>query len=161
MKIKVITVGGTIDKEYFDAKSHYQVGNSNIGRLLKEVNVTFDYDIHPLMQKDSLEMTDDDRLLISQVIRQTDAHKILITHGTDTMVDTAKVLSPITDKTIVLTGAMQPLLFRDSDAIFNIAFALGTLSTQQNGVYIAMNGRIFTPDNVIKNRDHMAFEHLN
>lgn len=160
MQIKILTVGGTIDKEYFDKKSDYQVGASNIGRLLKEVNMTANYDIESVMRKDSLEMTDNDRLHIAEKIEKMDCDRILITHGTDTMVDTAKTLAHINDKTIVLTGAMQPLLFRDSDAVFNIAFALGALSSKPNGIYIAMNGHIFTSNNVIKNRDHMAFEYL-
>lgn len=160
MKIKILTLGGTIDKVYFDQKSVYEVGESNIDRLLREVNVVFDYEIESLLRKDSLEMTEEDREVVRRKVESEPCERILITHGTDTMAQTAQRLGSIPGKTIVLTGAMQPLLFKDSDAVFNIGFALGVLCSRPPGVYLAMNGAAFTPDNVRKNRERGVFEPL-
>jgi L-asparaginase len=162
MKIKVFTAGGTIDKVYFDAKSEYEVGESNVRLLFKEMNVGFDYDVESILRKDSLDMTEADRAMILEKVTSESCRKILITHGTDTMIETAKVLQQhIEDKTIVLTGAMQPALFRNSDAVFNIGCALGVLQARSSGVYIVMNGLIFEPDHVRKNREAGRFERTN
>jgi len=118
-----------------------------------KVKLNFEYDIERLLAKDSLEMTNEDRQLIKKACEGTIADKILITHGTDTMVDTAKVLSTITNKVIVLTGASQPYKFRESDAEFNVGVAVGALNTLDNGVYISMNGRIYEWDKVEKRSD--------
>lgn len=160
MDVKIFTMGGTIDKVYFDAKSRYEVGDSNVDRLLTEVKVGFDYHMESLFKKDSLELTDEDRQHALDRIRAEACDKILITHGTDTMVETARVLQATPGKTIVLTGAMQPLLFKDSDAVFNIGFALGVLMSRSPGVYIAMNGGVFSPQNVRKNRAAGIFEQV-
>jgi L-asparaginase len=141
--ILIITTGGTIDKVYFDAKSEYEVGPPNITRVLAELNLSITYRIVPLMRKDSLDMTDDDRTLIYQTIDAVAENRILITHGTDTMIETAKHLVSLTGKTIVLTGALEPALFKTSDALFNIGCGLGAVQTLAQGVYIAMNGKIF------------------
>ena len=159
MHITVFTTGGTIDKVYFDAKSQYEVGESNVQLLFKEMNVGFEYRVESILRKDSLEMTDNDRALILDKVRHESCQKILITHGTDTMIETARVLQQhVTDKTIVLTGAMQPALFRNSDAVFNIGCALGVLQARNSGVYVVMNGLIFDPSHARKNRDAARFE---
>jgi len=160
MKIQVFTVGGTIDKVYFDQKSTYQVGKPQVDRILNTAVVTFDYKIEQIIQKDSLDMNDRDRQKVYARINNCRQDKILVTHGTDTMVKTAKTLSSIQDKTIVLTGSMQPARFKDSDAIFNIGCAVGILVSSKPGTYIAFNGRRFLPNQVRKNRDKGIFEDL-
>lgn len=158
MRVQIFTAGGTIDKIYFDDSSEFQVGDPQIGDLLKEANVSFDYAVTSLMKKDSLDMTDADRQVIREAVAGSDCDRILVTHGTDTMADTARSLLDIDGKVIVLTGAMQPARLRVSDAIFNIGFALGTLEHQQKGVYVAMNGIAFEASCVRKNRERQRFE---
>ena len=158
MKIAFVTTGGTIDKEYFDALSEYKIADSIIDEELQKYRVGFPYDVIPLLRKDSLELDDNDRELIRQTVDDLDHGKVLITHGTDTMVQTAKCLQGISGKTIVLTGAMKPARFRDTDALFNVGFALGALQSLPYGVYIAMNGQVFDPDSVAKNRDALQFQ---
>lgn len=158
MDIQIFTAGGTIDKIYFDAKSEFKIGEPQIGSLLREANVSFEWQRESLLRKDSLEMTDDDRDLIRQRVCACKLDRILITHGTDTMVETAKNLLDIPGKIIVLTGSMQPARLRESDAIFNIGFAIGLLQSKPPGVYVAMNGRAFDPRHVHKNRDQQRFE---
>ena len=154
----VVTTGGTIDKIYFDDKSDYQIGEPQIGRILEELGVAFRFNVVGLLRKDSLHMTDSDRQLLRQTIEAQTAKHVLITHGTDTMVETAKVLSSILDKTIVLTGSLNPARFRGSDAEFNIGCAVGAVQSLPAGVYIAMNGRIWNPMSVRKNVDANRFE---
>jgi len=158
MKISIFTTGGTIDKIYFDAKSTYQIGDPQIAHLLGESNVTLGYSVESLMRKDSLEMTDADRALIVERVRAEPANHILITHGTDTMLDTAAALQAIPDKTMVLTGAMQPARFHHTDAIFNIGFALAATQLLPSGAYVAMNGQVFVPGKARKNVDAGYFE---
>lgn len=160
MKIKIFTVGGTIDKVYFDQKSEYQVGDPGITQVLREANITVEYEWESIMRKDSLDLTEDDRRLIVDKIRADSARRILITHGTDTMIETAKSLQQIPGKTIVLTGAMSPARFKESDATFNIGFAVAAVQLLPPGVYIAMNGRVFNPDRVVKNRERNRFEEV-
>lgn len=159
-KLLIITTGGTIDKIYFDDKSDYQVGEPQIGQILHAMHVAFDVEVSALMRKDSLHITDDDRKLIRATVAASDASHVLITHGTDTMVETAAELRDLGDRTIVLTGALNPARFRDSDAIFNIGCAVGAVQALPPGVYIAMNGKVWDPDHVRKNRDHNRFEQL-
>lgn len=156
--MKIFTTGGTIDKIYFDANSEFQVGEPQIVRLLQEANVSFDYDVESLMRKDSLDMTDDDRALIARHVAATDDPRVLITHGTDTMVETARALMPIADKTIVLTGAMQPARLQSSDAVFNIGCAVAATQMLPPGVYIAMHGQVFDPASTRKNLSAQRFE---
>jgi L-asparaginase len=160
MKIKIYTVGGTIDKIYFDRKSSYEVGESKIGEILKEANVNLEYEIASLLHKDSLDMTDEDRRLISDRISSDEHEHIVVTHGTDTMVQTAKTLKTIPDKVIVLTGAIEPARFKYSDAVFNIGGAVAAVQVLGPGVYIVMSGRIFDPDRVKKNLERNWFEDL-
>lgn len=158
MQIKILTVGGTIDKIYFDAQSEFQVGEPQIGELLQQANVNFDYGVESLLRKDSLDMTDEDRQLVRAAVERDAADRILITHGTDTMADTARALVGVRGKTVVLTGAMQPASLRISDAIFNIGFAIAVLQQLDEGVYVAINGQVFDPLSVHKNREQQRFE---
>jgi L-asparaginase len=160
MKIKIFTTGGTIDKIYFDAKSAYEVGDPAVGEVLKEANVTLEYDVVSLMRKDSLDLTDADRRRIHAAVAATPSARVIITHGTDTMVRTARSLKGIPHKTIVLTGAMQPAKFRFTDAVFNIGSAVTAVQLRPPGVYIAMNGRIFDAEKVAKNADLNRFEEI-
>ncbi len=158
MKITFITTGGTIDKIYFDQTSEFQIGDPQIGEVLKEANVTFEYVIQPLMRKDSLQLTDADRQLIFEAVAAATTRHVVITHGTDTMALTAETLRPIPDKVVVLTGAMQPVRFRLTDAVFNIASAVIAVQLLPDGVYIAMNGHIFEAGHVRKNAARRQFE---
>ncbi|MBQ0772215.1 MAG: L-asparaginase [Parasphingorhabdus sp.] len=155
--IDIFTTGGTIDKVYFDALSEYQIGATALPDILSENNVFVAHRVTQLMRKDSLELTDADRTAIHEAVAASDADKILVTHGTDTMVQTARVLSDIAGKTIVLTGAMQPATLRNSDAEFNVGFALAAVQTLPPGVYIAMNGEVFDPAKVQKDRSAHRF----
>ena len=157
-KLTIITTGGTIDKIYFDAKSAYQIGDPQIGEILRAFNVAFEFEILALMRKDSLELTDTDRQQIRAAVAQSADARFVITHGTDTMVETARALADIKDKTIVLTGALNPARFVGSDAVFNIGCAVAAAQTMGPGTYIAMNGRIWNPGKVRKNRDANRFE---
>ncbi|MFP7723507.1 asparaginase domain-containing protein [Lysobacter sp. A3-1-A15] len=156
----IVTTGGTIDKIYFDDKSDFQVGAPQIGRILDELGVAFRYDVIPILRKDSLHLDDADRELLRATIAAQATRHVLVTHGTDSMVETAKVLAAIPGKTIVLTGALNPARFRGSDAEFNIGTAVGAVQSLPAGVYIAMNGRIWDPARVRKNVDANRFEAL-
>ncbi len=158
MSIRILTTGGTIDKVYFDQKSTFQVGEPQIEEVLREVNVTVPYAVTPLLRKDSLELTTADRELIREAAAAAQEDRIVVTHGTDTMVETARVLQRVPGKTIVLTGAMQPARFRQTDAVFNIAAAFTAVQLLPPGVYIAMNGRLFDPAQVRKNVAAHRFE---
>ena len=158
MSIQILTTGGTIDKVYFDAKSSFQVGEPQISEVLREANLTVDYQVTPLMQKDSLELTPEDRNHIRQTIESSKSDQIVITHGTDTMNETGRALQGIPGKTIVLTGAMQPARFRSSDALYNIASALTAVQILPAGVYIVMNGKVFDPQKSRKNVEENRFE---
>ena len=160
MRIRILATGGTIDKVYFDAASTYEIGEPQVGPVLRESNVTFDFVVESVLQKDSLAMTDADRALIRERVEAAPERLILITHGTDTMTATAAKLEGLPDKVIVFTGAMQPARFRNSDAVFNLGCAVGALQALPPGVYIAMNGRVWNPDRVRKNVNENRFEPL-
>lgn len=151
-QLHIFTTGGTIDKVYFDALSEFQVGETALDAILREANVSLDYQITSLMRKDSLELTDADRAAIHRAVSTCEATNILITHGTDTMAQTASALSQIADKTVVLTGSMQPARLRSTDAIFNVGFAVAAAQLKPPGVYIAMNGQVFEAGHVHKDR---------
>ena len=157
-QVKIFCTGGTIDKVYFDALSEYQIGDPVVKNILKEGLASFSFEVESVLKKDSLELTDEDRTTIYNQVAAESCNHILITHGTDTMIDTAQRLSAIKDKTIVLTGAMQPARFRNTDAIFNIGYAIASAQHLPPGIYLAMNGQIFTPDAVQKNRAAAQFE---
>jgi len=157
MKIYFLGVGGTIDKVYFDALSAYQVGDPTIEPILKDARVNFEYSVISLIKKDSLDMTAEDRENVRSAVENINGRHIVITHGTDTMVETAKALKSIKGKVIVLTGAMDPAIFKSSDASFNLGSAVAAVQTLSNGVYIAISGRVFEADSVRKDRSLKQF----
>lgn len=158
MFIRFISTGGTIDKIYFDAMSQFEVGDSQIDRILVEGLVGIDYDIVPLFRKDSLDMNDADRTELCAYIEKDDKSRYVITHGTDTMAESAAALDKIKDKTIVLTGALSPARFKTTDAVFNVGMAVAAVQIAKPGVYIAMSGQVFRGTEVRKNRDQNRFE---
>ena len=156
--IQIFTTGGTIDKIYFDAKSEFAIGDSLVPELLAEANITGSWEIRELLRKDSLEMEEPDRALVRQAVQDSEAARIIITHGTDTMPDTARALKDVSGKTIVLVGAMQPARMRYSDAVFNLGFAWAAVQLLPPGVYVAMNGEVFEAGVVRKNLKAGRFE---
>lgn len=158
MRIRFITTGGTIDKIYFDALSQFEVGESVVQHILTDGLVDFEYDVVSLFQKDSLEIDDDDRKVLHDFIANDDATHYIITHGTDTMPETASVLSDLKDRTIVITGALTPARFRTTDAVFNVGMAVATVQVANPGVYISMSGQVFEAGAVRKNRAENRFE---
>ncbi|SFR81516.1 L-asparaginase [Marinobacter daqiaonensis] len=156
--IHLFTTGGTIDKIYHDANSEFAVGDSLLPELLEEANVAAQWQLTELCRKDSLELTDDDRERVRQAVINCPEDRILITHGTDTMAETARALTGIAGKTVVLFGAMQPARMRRSDAVFNLGFAMAAVGLLAPGVYIAMNGEVFEAGRVQKNLRAGRFE---
>ncbi len=144
MKILFIQTGGTIDKDYPRTTKGYafEITTPAVERILPRVNPTFEYQVITVLRKDSQEITDDDRQKIVDACAASQIDKIVITHGTDTMIETAAALATIPNKTIVITGSMRPEKFSDSDAPFNIGAAIGALNVLAPGVYITMNGRV-------------------
>ena len=160
MYIRFVTTGGTIDKIYFDDLSQYEVGESQIQHILHEGLVAFDYDVEPLLHKDSLEMTDADRQELREYIASDTAQRFVVTHGTDTMHEAADALIGLEGKTIVLTGALTPARFKQTDAMFNVGMAVAAAQVAPPGVYIAMSGQVFEAGKVRKNRDKNRFESI-
>ena len=159
--IRLFITGGTFDKEYDERTGNLFFKDTHLRDMLKSGRCLLNVEIRTLMMVDSLEMDDEDREVILSQCRKCDRDRIVITHGTDTMETTARMLGEnITDKTIVLTGAMIPMAFGSSDGFFNLGSALAFAQSLEPGVYIAMNGRYFTWDNVRKNRDAGIFEEL-
>ena len=153
----VLTTGGTIDKIYFDALSDYQVGETVVSKLLDIARVKRPFRIEEVVRKDSLELDDADRALIRDRVAAAPESHIIITHGTDTMTETAKLLSAIAGKTVVLVGALAPARFGESDASFNLGMAFATVQVAAPGVYITMSGSVFRADKVVKDREKGAF----
>lgn len=160
MTIAFITTGGTIDKLYFDRKNRFEVGDPQLGEVLREANVTLDFEIISLLRKDSLDLDETDRRLILKTIQEIPQRQVVVTHGTDTMIETGRVLRQARGKTIVLTGAMQPARFRFTDAVFNIGTAVAAVQLLGEGVYLAMNGRILRPEKAWKNVEENRFEEV-
>lgn len=161
MGMRVFTCGGTIDKVYFDAASTYEVGASPLRAMLTCAGGGEDIVISEIIRKDSLDMTATDRETVVAAVADCDEDRVLVTHGTDTMVKTARALQAVRGKRIVLTGAMQPAVLHETDAVFNVGFALGVLRAGPVGdgvVLIAMHGQTFAPDSVRKNRYAGRFE---
>lgn len=158
MHIRFISTGGTIDKIYFDELSQFEVGESVVEHVLQEGLVDFDYDVVPMFRKDSLEITEDNRAELGAFIAKDDASHYVITHGTDTMPETAESLMNLPGKTIVLTGALAPARFRTTDAVFNVGMAVAAVQVAAPGVYIAMSGQVFEAGAVVKNRAENRFE---
>jgi L-asparaginase len=155
--ILLLTTGGTIDKVYFDALSDYRVGETTVGRILDIGRVKRPFRVEEVLRKDSLELTDTDRATIcDRVARAAESH-IVITHGTDTMTETARALADVRDKVVVLVGALAPARFGESDASFNLGMAFAAAQLLEPGVYIAMSGTVFRADCVRKDRDKGMF----
>ena len=158
MTIQIFSTGGTIDKVYFDASSKYHVGESTVLEILRTAGSDVDVRLDALMRKDSLEITSEDRQVVLEHVLACGIDRVLITHGTDTMVETAMALKQVEGKTIVLVGSLSPARFKASDAEFNIGFAFAAVQILPPGVYLAMNGRVFDPERVTKNRIENRFE---
>ncbi len=152
MKVLIIQTGGTIDKDYPKTNKGYafEIDEPAVERIFERVLPGFEYEVISLLRKDSLEITDDDRVLIKSTIESSSANKILITHGSDTMPETGRFLGNLKHKAIILTGAYRPERFNGSDADFNIGTALGALNMIEEGTFIAMNGLILSPENCNK-----------
>ncbi|HSU61181.1 MAG TPA: asparaginase domain-containing protein [Bryobacteraceae bacterium] len=158
-RIRVLITGGTFDKEYDEINGRLLFKDSHLPEMLALGRCKLDLDIRTLMMIDSLDMTDADRDIIVEQCRASPESQIVITHGTDTMADTARILAGrVLDKTIVLTGAMIPYKFGSSDGLFNLGSALAFVQTLSPGVYIAMNGRYYAADRVKKNHRTGIFE---
>lgn len=155
--ILVLTTGGTIDKQYFDALSKYEIADTAVRKLLTVARVSRPYRVDEVLRKDSLDLTDDDRARIVAHVRKVTLSRIVITHGTDSMTATAQALCSIPEKTIVLTGALSPARFTESDAAFNLGMAFATAQIASPGVYVAMNGYVFRGNEVAKDRDRGCF----
>ena len=150
--IVVVTTGGTIDKLYFDSLSEYQVGESVVRKLLAIANVKYPFDVVEALRKDSIEITDADRDEVYRCVAGLKTSRIVVTHGTDTMTATAARLAAIQGKTIVMTGALAPARFSESDAPFNLGMAFAVAQTAPPGVFIVMNGEVFPAGAVHKDR---------
>ncbi len=158
-RIRILITGGTFDKEYNELTGKLFFQDSHLPEMLKLGRCNLDLEIRTLMMIDSLDMTDDDRRIILEHCRNSHERRIVVTHGTDTVVETAAVLAAqIHDKTIVMTGAMIPYKFGSSDGLFNLGSALAFVQTLPHGVYVAMNGRCYRWDRVRKNRQTGMFE---
>lgn len=163
--VLILTTGGTIDKVYFDAKSAYEIGEPQIGVLFQEAGVAFEYRVEMLMRKDSLELTDDDRRQVADAALAAPERMVLVTHGTDTMAQTARQVADAlaeagSDTTVVFVGSLSPARFKGTDAEFNVGFAAAAVQTLGPGSYVAMNGRVFDPHRVRKDRERNRFEAL-
>ena len=161
MAVRLFVTGGTFDKEYDEIRGELYFADSHLNDMLEMGRCKVDVKVRTLMLVDSLEMSAADRDTIANNCNDVSERQIIITHGTDTMVETARVLAErVTDKTIVLTGAMIPIAFGSSDGLFNLGGALTAVQVLPAGVYVSMNGRVFNWDNVRKNRDTGVFEAL-
>jgi L-asparaginase len=161
MPIRILVTGGTFDKEYDEINARLAFKESHLAEMLRLGRCRLDVRIRTIMMVDSLEMSDADREVIAQNCRQCDETKILVTHGTDTMVETARTLAAgVEGKTVVLTGAMIPYAFGSSDGMFNLGSALSFVQVLPPGVYVAMNGQYFRWDEVRKNRSTGIFERV-
>lgn len=156
--IKIFTMGGSIDKYYDLHASEFVVGPPIVRSMLLEANVGVEFNIEEIIRKDSLEITKKERELLYRRVQSASETRIIITHGTDTMIHTARKLKSIPNKVIVLTGAMQPAAFKDTDAHFNLGGALIAVQLLDPGVYFVMNGRVFTPEYAYKDTEKRQFE---
>jgi len=155
--ILVLTTGGTIDKQYFDDLSKYQIADSTVARLLEVARVTLPVQIMEVARKDSLDLDDEDRARLVAAVRDASTDRIVVTHGTDTMTTSAAALAKVPGKTIVLLGALTPARFSESDAAFNLGMAFAAAQLASPGVYITMNGTVFPAERVTKDRERGAF----
>ncbi len=162
MAIRIFVTGGTFDKEYNELNGSLFFKDTHLNEMAKLGRCKAPIDVRTLMMMDSIDMNDQDRELIALNCQKASEEQIIITHGTDTMVETAKIIAEkVADKTIVLTGAMIPYKFGSSDGLFNLGAAIAFVQTLPKGVYIAMNGRVFSWDNCRKNKQIGEFEEIN
>ena len=160
-KIKILITGGTFDKYYDEIHGNLSFSKTHLPNVLEEGRSKLDVDVQILMLKDSLEMSDADRDVIAKACQTAKETKIVLTHGTDTMPETARYLAArVKDKTVVLTGAMVPYAFGSSDGLFNLGAALAYVQTLPKGVYVAMNGQVFDANNVKKDKQAGVFTKL-
>jgi len=159
MKITFIQTGGTIDKDYPKAIKGYafEISEPAVKRIIEKLNPNFEYEIITVCRKDSQDITDEDREIIFRTCKKLKNDKIIITHGTDTLIETAKKLSDLKNKVIILTGAMKPEKFLDSDAPINVGVAIGAINVLKDGIYIAMNGRVHPLNKVKRNPETGQF----
>lgn len=158
--ITVLATGGTIDKEY-NLDSEMVIGEPWIREILSRVITDVEFDVRSILKLDSLDMTDDDRAVLTEALNKVDGDRVLITHGTDTMPETARYLlenADLGEKVVVLCGSIQPAIMRTSDADFNVGAAVAALNLLEPGVYISMSGRIFAAETVRKDRSRGIFE---
>jgi L-asparaginase len=162
MKISIIQTGGTIDKDYPKKTKGYafEISDPSIERILKKIKTGFSYEIISAFKKDSLDVTDEDRNYLMKICSESPDNKIIITHGTDTIIDTAIFLSKIKNKTIILTGSLLPERFKDSDAEFNIGVAIGAINVLGTGVYIAMNGIVIPAEKCTRDYETGEFHEI-
>jgi L-asparaginase len=161
-KIRIIVTGGTFDKEYNEITGELYFRDTHVPKMLNLGRSLLEISIRSIMLVDSIEMTESDREIIAQNCMSAKEKRIVVTHGTDTMVETAKVIAENNkEKTIVLTGAMVPYTFGSSDGLFNLGSAIAFVQTLPVGVYIAMNGKYFLWNNVRKNKKAGKFEEIN
>lgn len=161
MAIRIFVTGGTFDKEYNELNGQLYFKDTHLNEMLKLGRSKVAVEVRTLMMIDSIDLNDSDRELIAQNCLKSDEERIIITHGTDTMVETAAVIaSKVKDKTIVLTGAMIPYKFGSSDGLFNLGSAIAFVQTLPHGVYISMNGKVFNWDNCRKNKKIGEFEEI-
>ena len=160
--IQVFTTGGTIDKVYFDAQSDFEVGDPLVAEILHTSGARLPFEVETLLRKDSLDITEEDRRAVAGRIAECGAERVLVTHGTDTMAETARAaadaLGRDSTKTVVFVGSLTPARFRETDAEFNVGFAWAALQMLPPGVYVAMNGKVFGARSVQKNRGANRFE---
>jgi L-asparaginase len=161
MKIDIFVTGGTFEKQYNELNGELLFRGTHLPEMLKQSRCKLDVEIRILLMVDSLHMTDTDRNIVLENCKAAQGDRVLIIHGTDTIVETAKVLAEsIHDKTIILSGAMIPYVFAGSDSLFNLGSALAFVQTMPHGVYISMNGKCFNWDNVRKNKERGEFEEI-
>ncbi|MDP1889353.1 MAG: asparaginase domain-containing protein [Gemmatimonadaceae bacterium] len=159
MPIRILVTGGTFDKEYNELNGTLSFKHTYVEHMLERGRCKLDVTVEVLMMKDSLELTDADRTHVVQACLHCDEQRVVITHGTDTMVETAQAIAAgVPNKTVVLTGAMVPYAFGSSDGLFNLGSALSLVQVLPPGVYVAMNGRYFAWNHVRKNRELGIFE---
>jgi L-asparaginase len=161
--ILVLATGGTIDKVYFDARSAYEIGEPQTAEILRTAGVGFSFAVETVLSKDSLDFTDDDRERVAQAVLESGASRVIVTHGTDTMAETARVVARAladtgSEATVVFVGSLAPARFKATDAEFNVGFASAAVQTLPPGAYVAMNGRVFDPFSVQKSRERNRFE---
>jgi L-asparaginase len=159
--MRILVTGGTFDKEYNELTGELYFRESHISEMLERGRSQLTVSVETLMMVDSLQMTNDDREKIAKRISEVPEDRIIVTHGTDTMPETARLLGEkVTGKTVVLTGAMIPYKFGSSDGLYNLGSAMSFVQVLPPGVYVVMNGRYFTHDNVRKNKETGTFEKL-